>query len=365
MTAAHPASLPGMWYPSERRGPDPSRMGSSREVGSEAAIGALGHQQARVSSGSGSHPLMTSDPAATDRASWPHISVDIPGPSLSKRRSVRVAAFSDTHLAASGAPPASWHNQLEFATARDRLRLAIAESGAENADFLVITGDLANAGDQVHLNQVFDDLTHGAPMRAFVVPGNHDVLERPDAAQRALTSRHSNVSIATPAWMEAAPSVSLAGALIRKEGSEHWVEPPKPFSGAHTSLAIWLSHFPVYSRAAEFADRDLAYAGDAAGSENVARGLSDLPVPVVVLSGHLHARASLIRERLVEINLAALIEPPFDLAILDIDMGPEVVTVVVSRRSLIPSTVRKLPVLCASKQEFTWSRGAWEARDLV
>ena len=82
--------------------------------------------------------------------------------------------------------------------------------------------------------------------------------------------------------------------------------------------------------------------------------LTDDPRPKLVLSGHIHARCATTAGSLLQLTVGALIEPPFDATIVDID--PEVVSR--SARRLGP-VAEPDPVFAADEERWRWDGHAW------
>ena len=85
------------------------------------------------------------------------------------------------------------------------------------------------------------------------------------------------------------------------------------------ALVVIASHFPVLSEASRVAAAGLPYAGDLVNRAELERGLRSDPRPKVVLSGHIHARCSFHDGLLLQFTVGALIEPPFDATIVEVD----------------------------------------------
>jgi Icc-related predicted phosphoesterase len=220
---------------------------------------------------------------------------------------------------------------------------------------VVVTGDISHHGDVETLTKVID-LLDQSRTDTIVVPGNHDLLTSANALQQAVKLvQPRRVQIGDPRWLSLESSVEGAGAGLRFEGEGFRMQGPigKPLAG--TRLAIWLTHFPVRSRIKRFGQIGLAYAGDAHGIEAVWTRLHQLDAPTLILSGHLHASDSLYDDRTLELSVAASVEPPFEVAMIDINDDVDDVAVRVERVSLDPSSVERLPVLVPIIEEFRFS----------
>ena len=63
----------------------------------------------------------------------------------------------------------------------------------------------------------------------------------------------------------------------------------------------------------------LPYAGDLVNRDDLEGRLRSDPRPTLVLSGHIHARCSTHDGPLLQFTVGAMIEPPFDATIIDVD----------------------------------------------
>ena len=81
-----------------------------------------------------------------------------------------------------------------------------------------------------------------------------------------------------------------------------------------------VSHFPVLSREARLRERGLKYAGDLTNVGALHRRVAGRQ-PVVVLSGHIHARETHAEGNVLQLSAGALIEPPHEIAIVDASPG--------------------------------------------
>jgi hypothetical protein len=84
-------------------------------------------------------------------------------------------------------------------------------------------------------------------------------------------------------------------------------------------LVLVGSHFPVLSEAPRLAAAGLPYPGDLVNRAELERRLRSASRPTVVLCGHIHARCSMHAGHLLQLSVGALIEPPFDATIVELD----------------------------------------------
>jgi 3',5'-cyclic AMP phosphodiesterase CpdA len=269
----------------------------------------------------------------------------------------RIAALTDTHVAPTGEPETYWHNRHEFDTALGRVEAAARIARERDADLCVMAGDIAHHGDLESMSQVIERLDQSG-IETFIVPGNHDVVGRSGAVRRALAhTRPRGVRLAGPNWTQLDAQIVLAGADLRGKGDDFWTRGPARHMPDTTKLAIWLSHFPVISRMERFDGAGLAYAGDARDCDRVRADLRASGVPTVVISGHLHARDAVVLPDLLEISVAASIEPPFELALVDIIRSDADFVVDVARSDLQESEAVTLPNLVSAHERYAHDAG--------
>ena len=125
--------------------------------------------------------------------------------------------------------------------------------------------------------------------------------------------------------------------------------------GGGADLVVVASHFPLLSEASRVAAAGLPYAGDLVNRLDLEGRLRSDSRPKLVLSGHIHARCSTHDGPLLQFTVGALIEPPFDATLVEID-GTSV------RR-----TARRLgeiavtdPVFAADDELWQWTGDRWE-----
>jgi hypothetical protein len=84
-------------------------------------------------------------------------------------------------------------------------------------------------------------------------------------------------------------------------------------------------------------------------------------VPTVVLSGHLHLRGVVTDGAVLQIAFAALIEAPYDVAVVEISEG---LAVSYQCASVQPIGVERVPVLAPPTARFAWdaSQATWQTQ---
>jgi hypothetical protein len=122
-----------------------------------------------------------------------------------------------------------------------------------------------------------------------------------------------------------------------------------------------LTHFPAYAMAPMLADAGLKHAGDLTNREPLLEALAGLSGPVLIVNGHLHVHATIADGRMLQLSVAALIEPPHDVSIVTVgfdEAGNPWVRRQASGLFEVPGV--SLPVLSDREERWQVVDGAWE-----
>ncbi|HET7043993.1 MAG TPA: metallophosphoesterase [Gaiellaceae bacterium] len=236
---------------------------------------------------------------------------------------MRLGVLTDVHLAPEPRPGARWQNLYDFEGLRGRLDAALARFAAERVDAICLLGDLSDDGDAASTEAVLEAVGACGPP-VFVVGGNHDERLDPATLEDAL---------------ESVENVTLAGGPLPCE------------------QRVVLSHYPLLDRRARLEAAGLLYAGDhPAGAARAERLRADGD-STVVLCGHLHVRESHADGPILQLACAALIEYPFEVALLDADPG----AVRIRRIPLAgPGEIERDPVLAPAAETFRFDGRRWQ-----
>lgn len=279
---------------------------------------------------------------------------------------MKLGIVADPHLAPAGTGPLSYHNGYRTADAGTRLRLALARCSREGVDAVALLGDLAHFGDEGSLAEGVE-IAGESGLPVLAVPGNHDVSERAEALAEAVARAGAgNVRLATPDG-ELVGGVRLAGFSVEPGASGSfrsrggfgvggWGEGP----------TVVLTHYPVVSLAKRVAAAGLEYPGDLEDLPEAAGPLLGRAAPTVVVHGHAHVRDALVSGGVLQLSCAALIEPPFEVTVLDVEREDGAVSV---REKAIavagsPGGVR-LPVLSGAEGEWRFEEGWVPTRSMA
>jgi predicted phosphodiesterase len=291
---------------------------------------------------------------------------------------LRVGVVNDLHwMSVPPASPTAWHNPGEFERVLDRLGLALEHFAAREVDLVIAAGDFAHHGDVDSLARVLGAFA-GACAPVLAVSGNHDVVDGPRLLERALEQAAVH-GVTLPTCRGAAHGeIRVAG--VHVDASEGWFgarlrEPPDTAAWGSEPVLL-VSHYPALSLAATVTASGFPYPGDLIDRAELARRLTARPAPTVVVSGHIHARASATEGSVLQIANSAMVEPPYECSVIEIERarrgaidldgersgGDErsgALTVVRESVRVGPSVNHREPVFSSPHEEWTFDGAHW------
>jgi len=263
---------------------------------------------------------------------------------------MRLGFVTDVHWTTGRPGYLRWHNEWDFEGLPERLA-ATAEHLAET-DLIVLAGDISSGGDLDSITHVLGELS-GVPLVA--VTGNHDV----DEGEGVLAAAVSDGSaLAQPAGVVHGP-LRVSGVQVMAEGDGYATVVGPETAAWGGGLAVFVSHFPAISRAEMFAEEGFKYPGDLNDREAVLQPLAERPAPTVVLCGHIHARDSHAEGRVLQLVGGALIEAPYECAIVDVD--EEAMTVTRQAHPLRGPAVERSPVFAPERETWRFDGLVWSS----
>lgn len=278
----------------------------------------------------------------------------------------RIAVLTDLHVAEAGTPDSRWIGTLPLGRSRDLLGESARLVAGLAPDGVVLLGDLTQDGTDAQLDLLAGELPAlGRPV--WAVPGNHDLGEVADPLRRL----DGAVTVPDPVgsgWRGLHVATGRLARVPGGAGQTGWGEyregaAPEVGGWPADRPVFWLTHFPVIGLRAEVTAGGLPYAGDLTDREGVLAALARHPGPVVVLAGHLHLRATAVRGSVLQLSHPALIEPPHQVTLLEVDPGLAGDGIRVARRCL-GLTDGPGPGLVPRQEAWTYRGGEWRP-DLV
>ena len=265
---------------------------------------------------------------------------------------MRLGVLSDLHCELEPAG-SRWINDFEPEHLDRRIDAALAWFAEARVELILLLGDvvqLPNPGDLAH---AFARLAAADVAPLATVNGNHDLRLGEEFAERA--GEHGIRLLHDE-------PVELEGVAVVGVAVDRGPKPPQYVGraggrGEDGGLAVVASHFPVLSEALRVAGAGLPYAGDLVNRADLEAQLRSDAQPKVVLCGHIHARCSTGDGPLLQLMVGAVIEPPFDATIVEID--PSSLTVRRTARRLGEIAVTD-PVFAPDDERWRWAGDRWE-----
>lgn len=263
---------------------------------------------------------------------------------------LRLGVLGDVHLTSDPTAQGSWHNAYDFAGLPGRLTDAVQVFQTAQVDAVCLIGDLTHHGSTDGLGPLSRALGH-LDVPVLAVAGNHDA-----GGQQMLTDALPLARAATPAGQRIA-GWRIAGIQVAPGG---WfgarAQTPPATEDWGTDPVVLLSHFPLLAHAAGLAERGMPYPGDLLGRGAIEQTLAARPAPTIVLSGHIHARASSHQGRVLQIIQGALVEAPYECTVIELTVTS------VTRRAVVlkgPRPDGAIPVLADADEHFELVEGSW------
>jgi hypothetical protein len=123
---------------------------------------------------------------------------------------------------------------------------------------------------------------------------------------------------------------------------------------------VVVSHYPLLSQAAFLSSRGHPYPGDLIGAAELAAPLVARDRPAVAISGHIHARISAAEGALLQLTLGALVESPYECAVIDLRLETDG-SAELSRTShrLARGAAAHDPVFAPDEERWRFDGGTW------
>jgi predicted phosphodiesterase len=264
---------------------------------------------------------------------------------------MRLGFVTDVHWTTGVPSYLGWHNAWDFAGLPSRLA-AVAGHFAD-LDLVVLSGDISSGGDLESIAHVLGAL---GDVPVVAVTGNHDVEEGEGLLAAAV---RDGAQLAQPAGVVRG-GLRVAGVQVKavEGGCAAVVEPETAAWGEEP--VVFVSHYPVLSRTGLFAEHGFKYPGDLVGREAIATALLARSAPTVVLCGHIHARDSHAQGPVLQLVGGALIEAPYECAVVDVDA--DALTVHRETRDLAGPPVERSPVFAPASESWRFDGIEWTSR---
>jgi hypothetical protein len=282
-------------------------------------------------------------------------------------RAVKLGVIADSHVSVERFDHTTWHNEFDLRGSRDLLDRALRHELLDDAEAVLILGDLVHWGDRASLGHVVDAVD-AAGRAAFLLQGNHDVLvpgvrledEAASAKMVATPFRADNPDAPFEPFHDAGIAFEVHEVRRECERGARW-----PFEVARRRLvdapadapAVVATHFPALSLRRDARAAELLYSGHLTDLADAHDCTLPAARPTIVLSGHLHIRGVVTEGPVLQIVFAALVEAPYDVAAVEITRDH----VGYRCASIKPVDVDRVPVLAppTASWHYDAADGTW------
>ena len=281
---------------------------------------------------------------------------------------MKLGIITDIHLypTPEDGRPFAWHNPYPIARALAQYEAALTRCVQENVDVIAILGDVSMMGDAASLHQGMALAARtGKPI--WVVPGNHDCTVSPDALADAIAAQQTaTLTQLTAHGFRPDPvrGLRVAGLGLASDNAGDSARATETVA-QHAWLSdgvIFLVHHPMISLKERCALYRLKYSGNLDNFDVVAPAIANRFSPTIVMHGHLHVRDEVAVGNVLQLSFAALIEPPHEIGIVEIEIK-NMRDVIVRRRNLAiaPTDAKHLPVISAEETCWQLQDGLWRS----
>ncbi|MEU3273195.1 metallophosphoesterase [Saccharomonospora sp. NPDC006951] len=276
---------------------------------------------------------------------------------------LRLGVLTDCHLAERGTPDAHFNNTVRLGRSRELLTGALAYL-VPRAETLLLLGDLTQSAVDDDFRYLFERL-RGTGLPSYVVRGNHDLPRIGcDPLGDALVAFPGEWPREPRAGGERIGPVTLASGVLSLDEDGYRDNVKIADNGVPPRSAgplVWMTHFPVLSMAGRVRKAGWNHAGDLRNRAAVETMLRALGGPVIALTGHLHVRAHAVEGNVLQLNMAALVEPPHDVAVVTVEVTePGDVLVRRTCARIGEWQAENAPVLDSPDTVFRWDSGRWQ-----
>jgi calcineurin-like phosphoesterase family protein len=270
---------------------------------------------------------------------------------------VRIGVLSDLHCELEPAG-SRWINVFEPEHLDRRTDAALEWFSETQVDLILLLGDIVQFANLSDLTHVFARLAAADVAPLATVNGNHDLRL---GEEFAACAREHGIRLLQEEALEL-PGVAVTGVAVDLGPAPPQYVGQTDGWGSEAALVVVASHFPLLSEASRVAAAGLPYAGDLVNRADLEAQLRSDPRPKLVLSGHIHARCSTHDGPLLQFTTGALIEPPFDATVVEIDAKGHSARRTARRLGEIAVTD---PVFAADDERWQWTDDGWDIHPLA
>jgi hypothetical protein len=276
-------------------------------------------------------------------------------------RVVKIGIITDVHLypTPGDGKTFAYHNPYPMERAPAQLESAIEICRRAGVDQIAMLGDLSHIGDAASLSLGVQMLARaGAPV--WISPGNHDCVPRAEAMAEAVSAYGDGHVTFLGTHATRVGDVHIAGLPLRDEGMQQPNGAAPDVSAWGDDLVVWAIHHPAVSLAERTRAVGLKFPGDLGNYETAVAPVHARTAPTLAIHGHAHVRDELVQGALLQFSFAALIEPPHEIGILEIDRTANGWRVRRSHIAAAAHSAQRVPILSPDTTCWSFAGGAWK-----
>lgn len=280
--------------------------------------------------------------------------------------SLRLGILSDLHRTTNPQERHEFHHEHDFTGHPSRIERALDWFAREKVEALVLCGDLTHTADEGAMVALLEECA-ALELPAIVVSGNHDVAHGEDVLVKGIERVADDRVLRGDPSGEISSDIRIAGVHVTPTSGYDFsrLQAMPAVQDWGDELVILVSHLPMLSRAAEVAARGYSHPGDLLDREQAAALLRDRSAPTIVLCGHIHVRDAHAEGPVLQLTQAAMIEAPFEAAVLDVagDLDDGVLATWRTHRTS-EKRYEHEPTLVEPSGRWRFADGSWTPIDL-
>lgn len=280
------------------------------------------------------------------------------------RTLLRIGLIADPHVDLNPPGAQSWHNPYRLEESATMLDQAFARCRTEGVDLIVVLGDLSDRGDAPAFARVIETAA-AQGCWTYLLSGNHDIADGGVRLRQMVADAGAPLVTQGPfVGQRLAGSVTLCAVDI-EASSNPWVgqlRAPLAGTAQEGDLRCIFSHYPLIPLDELLQEGGFRHPGDLADFAEVHASLMRGAGPQLVFSGHLHVRGEWVLGHTLNIGCGALIEPPHDVTIVDLDRIDGRFSVARRSVSIRGYDVERVPILTSERRSWSVEGGIWRQK---
>lgn len=279
----------------------------------------------------------------------------------SPRTLLRIGVIADPHIDLAPPRTVRFHNEYSLEESSELFRGAIERLVNDKVDLIAVLGDVTDRGDEQAFREAID-ACRDVELPVYLLPGNHDVGDGGGLMRQIIGAASLPLIDQGPFQSQKLAGGLTLAAMDLEASTDIWIGQsrnglPVPHHG--DDLFLMFAHYPLCPTREFITAAGFRHPGDLADFTYCVREADGWEVPSIVLSGHLHFRGEWTNGSRLQLNFAALIEPPHDVSVVTVARTDEGITVARESTSIRCYTVDRLPVSAPAHSLWRLTNGFW------